>query len=321
MTLIRIAAAVMLSAIIWSVSAAPAFAWPDRTVKFFVPLGPGSGVDITARVLADRLAKKWGQSVVVENRPGGDAIVAVTAFISANDDHTLLFTPTGSFASHPYLHEKLPYDASALAPIARVTNTIVVLAVPASLNINSVKELLDMTRAQPGKLNWATATGTNEFLFQGFLKQSGLDMLKVPYRDTVSAVNDLAEGRIQAYVAAYAIVRSQVQAGKVKVLAVTNRERAKGAPEIPTVKEAGFPGLGFDGLVGIFGPRNMPNDVRARIAADVKEITGDTEVAAKLTATGQNTSPGTSAEFAAAYEEQRAQVAGVAKLLGLKMGR
>jgi tripartite-type tricarboxylate transporter receptor subunit TctC len=298
--------------------AAPASAWPERTVRFIVPLGPGSGVDITARLVGDSLSKKWGQPVIIENRPGGDGIIAVTGFIDANDDHVLLFSPTGAFASHPYQHEKLPYDANTLAPIARVTNTIVAFAVPTSLNINTLKELLDMAKAQPGKLNWASATATNEFLFQGYLKETGLDMAKVPYRDTVSAINDLSQGRIQMYVGAYAIMRPQLQSGKVKVLAVTNGERAKGAPDIPTVKEAGFPKLSFDGLVGVFGPRKLPDDIRKKIAADIRHVVTDPEIAAKLTATGQNVSPGTPIEFAAAYDAQRAQVDGVAKLLGLK---
>jgi tripartite-type tricarboxylate transporter receptor subunit TctC len=298
--------------------AAPASAWPERTVRFIVPLGPGSGVDITARLVGDSLSKKWGQPVIIENRPGGDGIIAITGFIGANDDHVLLFSPTGAFASHPYQHEKLPYDTNALAPIARVTNTIVAFAVPTSLNINTMKELLDMVKAQPGKLNWASATATNEFLFQGYLKETGVDMAKVPYRDTMSAINDLSEGRIQMYVGAYAIMRPQLQSAKVKVLAVTNGERAKGTPDIPTVKEAGFPKLSFDGLVGVFGPRKLPDDIRAKIAADIKQVVTHPEIAAKLTATGQNVSPGTPAEFAAAYDAQRAQVDGVAKLLGLK---
>jgi tripartite-type tricarboxylate transporter receptor subunit TctC len=299
-------------------SAAAASAWPDRTVRFLVPLGPGSGVDITARLVGDSLSKKWGQPVIIENRPGGDGIIAVTGFIGTNDDHTLLFTPTGAFSSHPYTQEKIPYDPKALSPIARVTNTIVAFAVPTSLNINSLKELLDMVKAQPGKLNWASATATNEFLFQGYLKENNLDMAKVPYRDTVSAINDLSEGRIQFYVGAYAIMRPQLQSGKVKVLAILNRERAKGASDIPTAREAGFPGLEFDGLVGIFGPNKMPDDVRAKIAADVKQVVSDTDISTKLTATGQNVSPGTPAEFAAAYQAQIAQVDAVAKLLGLK---
>jgi tripartite-type tricarboxylate transporter receptor subunit TctC len=144
-------------------AAAPASAWPDRNVRFIVSLGPGSGVDLTARLVGEALAKKWGQSVVVENRPGGDGIVAINAFIGANDDHILLFTPTGAYASHPFQHEKIPYDLNALAPIARVTNTIVAIGVPGSLGVNSIKELVAKIKAEPGKLNFAAATATNEF--------------------------------------------------------------------------------------------------------------------------------------------------------------
>ena len=103
--------------------------WPQRPVRFIIPLGPGSGVDITARLLADKLAAKWGQPVVVENRPGGDAFLAITAVLNAHDDHVLLFAPASTFTAHPLLHEKLPYDPKDLVSIARVTNTLIALGV------------------------------------------------------------------------------------------------------------------------------------------------------------------------------------------------
>jgi tripartite-type tricarboxylate transporter receptor subunit TctC len=298
-------------------AASPAAAWPERTVKFILPLGPGAGVDVTARMVADRLSKKWDQPVVVENRPGGDAMVAITAFISAHDDHTLLFSPAGSFTAHPYLHDKMPYDPRELAPIARVTNTIVGIGVPVSLNLASLKDLVALARAKPGTLNWVSATGTNEFLFNGFLKTADLSMARVPYRDTVQALNDLSEGRIQMFVGALAIMRPFVQAGKVKVLAVTNRERAATMPDVPTVKEAGYPELGFDGLVGLFGRRDMPNDLRERIAADVRAVI-DQEIITRLTAAGQAVTPGSAAEFEAEMKQQRAQIDATGKLLGMK---
>src|SRR5690242_17775951 len=121
--------------------------WPTRSVRFIVPLGPGSGVDIGARLIADKLATKWGKPVVVENKPGGDAIVAISAFTQANDDHTLLMAPTSTFTAHPYLHDKLPYDVNDLVPIARVSNTIVAAGVPASLGINSLDELIARCKA------------------------------------------------------------------------------------------------------------------------------------------------------------------------------
>jgi tripartite-type tricarboxylate transporter receptor subunit TctC len=317
-SLVRAAAAVILCAVAMPGTPSLAQSWPQRTVKFILPLGPGSGADISARLFADRLTKRWGQSVVVENRPGADGIVAINAFVSAADDHTLLFGPSSSFVAHPYLHDKLPYDRRDLSPVARISNTLVSVAVPGPMNVKSIADVMTMARAQPGKLNWATITGVTDLIVAGYLKSAGLDMAKVPYRDTVQALNDLAESRIHFYVAALAIVRPQVQAGRIKLLAITNRERAPDAPELPTVTEAGFPELAFDGLVGVYGPRDLRDEVRSRIAADVKAVAEDPEVKQRLTATGQLMRPGTAAEFAASIDEQSAKLAAFAKALGIK---
>jgi tripartite-type tricarboxylate transporter receptor subunit TctC len=141
---------------------------------------------------------------------------------------------------------------------------------------------------------------------------------KVPYRDPVQAVTDLADGRIQIYVAAYAIVQSQLQAGTIKVLAMTNGTRAPAAPDIPTVTEAGYPDLALDGLVGLFGPPDMASAVRERIAADIRSVAADPEVATRLAATGQTLNPGTAAEFAAAIEEQQAKIIAIARKMNIK---
>lgn len=299
-------------------SAAQAPAWPQRAVKFVIPLGPGSGVDITARVFADKLSAKWGQPVVVENRPGGDAFVAITSVTSAHDDHVLLFAPASTFTAHPLLHAKLPYDINDLVPIARVTSTLIGVAVPASLGVNTLQEFVAKLKAEPGKLNYASATGANDLLFLAWLKAENLNMAKVPYRDTVQAINDLAEGRVHAYVAAYAIMRPQVQAGKVKVIALTNRQHAASLPDIPTAREAGFKSLEMDGLVGLFGPREMTQAARDRIAADIRVIAAEPEVVTRLGSTGQVISPGTPAEFAQALADQRATVAAIGKTLEIK---
>ena len=291
--------------------------WPTRTVKFILPLGPGAGADITARLLADKLSARWGQPVVVENRPGGDGMVAITGFLGARDDHTLLFTPTSSFTAHPYQHDKLPYDQRELVPVARVSVTLVSISTGEASKIGSLKELFARARAEPGQLNWATITGMTDLIIAAYLKSNGIEMAKIPYRDTVQALNDAAEGRLHLYWAAYAIVRPQVQAGRVKVLAITNKQRAAAAPDIETVQEAGFPDLAFDGLVGLFSARDMPADVRERIAADVRAVAADPTIQTRLTATGQVVSPGTPAEFTAAIDEQRAQVASVASTLGI----
>jgi tripartite-type tricarboxylate transporter receptor subunit TctC len=290
--------------------------WPTRPVRFILTLGAGSGSDIGARLLADRLTQRWGQPVIVENRPGGDAIVAINAFVTAHDDHVLLFSPTSSFTAHAYLHDNLPYQPSDLVPITRVSNTIITISVPASLNVNSLKELAAMARAEPGKLNWAGVTGALDFVFAGWLKQEGLNINKVPYRNPVDAANDLAEGRVQVYEAALAIVRPQLESGKIKLLAVTNSVRAPTQPNLPTVAEAGYPALTIDGLVGLFGPTGMPLDLRQRITADIRAVV-DPTIEDRLTITGQLANIGGPEEFGKSIDEQRAKIADFAKQLGI----
>jgi len=313
-----LAAALLSVSPLLSQPSAAADAWPSRPVRFIITLGPGSGVDIGARLFADKLSAKWGQPVVVENRPGGDGIVAITSFLGAHDDHTLLVSPVSAFTAHPYFHDKLPYDPKDLIPIARISKTVVAVSVPASLNVNSLKELEALAREKPGQLNWTTATGFTDFVFAGYLHTVGLKMAKVPYKNPAGAAADLASGVIQVYMPAYAIVRPQVEAGKVKVLAVTNSERAPAIPDIPTAVEAGYPSLRFDGLVGLFGSPEIADAVRNKIADDIRAIAADPEIIKRLTATAQIVSPGNATEFAASIAEQREQVAAVAKLFGNK---
>ena len=300
-----------------SVSAS-AQSWPTRPVKFILTLGPGSGADIGARLLADRLTKKWDQPVVIENRPGGDGVVAISTFVGARDDHVLLFAPSSSFIGHPYLHDNLPYKPGDLAPIARVSNTVVAISVPVDLPVRSLKDFVELARAKPGELNWAGLTGGLDIMFEGWLKSIGADIKKVPYRNPVEAANDLASGRVQLYELAYAIARPQIQAGKIKALAVTNTARASAIPDIPTVAEAGYPALTIDGLVGLFGPPTMPKEMRERIAADIKAVMdGDPVITDRLIMTAQIPNPGGPDEFAKSIDEQRAVLAKAAKELGI----
>ena len=144
-------------------------------------------------------------------------------------------------------------------------------------------------------------------------------MAKIPYRNAVEAANDLAQGRVQVYRSALAIVQSQVQAGKVKVLAMSNSVRAPAAPDVPTSAEAGYPYLELDGLVGLFGPPSMPMALRQRIAADVKAVMdSDPAIGVRLTRTGQISNPGEPEEFAKAIDEQRARIAAAAEVIGVK---
>ena len=313
---VSIAALVALAAPFLPTAVSADQAWPTRPVKFILTLGPGSGADIGARLFADRLSQRWGQPIVVENRPGGDGIVAINSFVSAHDDHQLLFSPTSSFTAHPFLHDHLPYKPADLLPIARVSNTIITISTPASLNVNSLTQLMALARAQPGKLNWAGVTGALDFIFAGWLKREGLDIAKIAYKNPVDAANDLAEGRVQVYESALAIIRPQLQTGKVKLLCVTNTVRAPTEPDLPTAQEAGQPALTIDGLVGLFGPTGMPLALRQRIAAEIRAVADDT-IKQRLVTTGQLLNVGGPEDFAKSIDGQRAQVAAFAKELGV----
>jgi tripartite-type tricarboxylate transporter receptor subunit TctC len=297
-------------------SLAQAPVWPQRPVKFIVPLGPGSGADIGARLLADRLLARWGKPVVIENRPGADGLVAIQAFVNAADDHTLLYTPSGSFTVHPLQYEKLPYVPEDLVPIARVSNTIIAMGVPTSLKIGALAEFAKYARAEAGKLNAAVVSGITEFTFDYFLKTAGLSIAKVPYRDIVQAATDLSEGRLQVMMSSYAILQPHVLGGRIKVLAVNGHERTTILPGIPTANESGFPALEVEGLVGLFGPRGISNALRQRIGAEVVAAAGDPTIAERLAGTAQVPNPGGPAEFAAAIDRQRAQIATIAQALG-----
>ena len=173
---------------------ASAQSYPQRAVRFILPFGPAAGVDITARLLADKLSTRWGKPVVVENRPGGDGLVAINAFISANDDHTLLFVPASTYTAHPYSHEKLPYDAERdLQPIVNVTHHRDRACAPESLNVKSLAEFVALARAKPDTLNVAAAAGNSDLILTSFVKTQNLPVARVPYRDIQQAPNDLAE--------------------------------------------------------------------------------------------------------------------------------
>jgi tripartite-type tricarboxylate transporter receptor subunit TctC len=302
------------------ITPASAQSYPQRAVKFILPFGPAAGVDITARLLGDKLAQRWGKPVVVENRPGANGLVAINAFTSAADDHTLLFVPASTYTAHPYTVAKVPYDAERdLLPIVNVTVIVIALSAPESLPVKSLAEFVALARAKPDTLNVAAAAGNSDLIMSGFIKTQKVPVTKVPYRDIMQAPNDLSEGRIQLLMSSYASMRPLIQAGKIKVLAITSRQRVGIAPDIPTVAEAGFPYLGMDSLIGLYGPRGMPQALRDSVAADVRAVVeADPTIATRLAATGQVVDIRGPAEFTAGIKEIRDQLASIAQTLGIK---
>ncbi len=294
--------------------------YPSRTVRFIVPYGAASASDITARLFADRLSARWGKPVVVEDRPGGDGLVALNAFVGAHDDHTLFFGPAGTFEVLPYDQDTPPFDAkSDIVPIVCVSEVVLAVSVPASMNVNTLDELVKLAQAQPGKLNAAAASGISDFLLFGFIKNMGLQITKVPYRDIMQAPNDLAADRIQVLATSLAVVQPLAHAGRVKVLAVTSDRRAPAAPDIPTAKEAGYPALTFESLFGLFGPRGIPDDERKSIAADISSVANaDPAIGKRIADIGTIKSIRGPSEFAASVDQQRLRIADIARTLGLK---
>jgi tripartite-type tricarboxylate transporter receptor subunit TctC len=292
--------------------------WPTRVVRFIVPFGPGAGADIGARLFAGKLQVKWRQPVVIENKPGSDGIVAIQAFLGANDDHVLMFGPSGGFVVHPFMYTKLPYNRADLIPIARVSNTILAVAVKKDAPYNNIKEFTEAARAAPGTFNSGLVQGITELTFWGYQHHEKLQITQVPYRDVNLAPVELGEGRIQVVMSALAVVQPQWRAGRIKLIAVTTKNRVKAAPEVPTAREQGYPSLEIEGMAGLFGIRSMSEQLKEKIAADVREVTADGSISERLETTGQIVNLGGPKEFASSIAEQSANVAAVVKAIDFK---
>ena len=286
--------------------------WPQKTVRFIIPLPPGSGTDLAGRLVAERLTERWGQPVVVENRQGADGIPAVSSFLSARDNHTFLLSFAGVITFNALLHERLPYDpATDLVPIAPVIDNFLGVSATALLKVNSLAELVQAARKQPGKLNWAATPGLPYYVLLALQKSAGIDMVQVSYRDFAPAYHDLNQGRLHVAATGVPTLAPHHQAGTAKLLFVTNRDRSPQTPDVPTAAEAGYGELTFEGTVGLYGWRDMPASLKERIATDLNAITADPAFRARAIAVGTAPRGGTPAAFATAIEEQRGKIAAI----------
>jgi tripartite-type tricarboxylate transporter receptor subunit TctC len=292
--------------------------WPTRTVRFVLPFGPGSGADTAARLITGKLQQKWGQPVIIDGKPGGDGLLSVQAVVSAKDDHTLFFGPSSMFVVQRYMHPDASFNPETdLAPIAGVAKVQIAVAVPTSLGISTLTQFVALARAKPDATSYAVAPGFSEFVFDGFVKENGLAIAKVPYRDISTSPVDLGENRIQLSMQSYAAMRTYAQTGKIKIIAINDRERSPIAPDIPSVVESGYPSLLASPVLGLLGPRGMPIDLRRRIAADVLAALDDKTVRDRLALTLQPPTPLRVDAYTAALKEQYAQVAHIASVLGV----
>jgi tripartite-type tricarboxylate transporter receptor subunit TctC len=293
--------------------------WPERPVKLIVTFPPGSANDAAARIFADGLSKRWGKPVVVEDKPGAEGTIGVGSFVSAQDDHTLLYTVAGSVSVAPLLIDKLTYDVDRdLVPIAATTAIVLTLAVSNDLAVDTITNLVDVLRSNPGKYAWTSGPSLPRYVFASFLKRNGLLMTFISYRDASQPQADLGEGRIQVLVTSMTASASPVQTGKARFLAVINPTRAAALPELQTARELGHPELEIDGLAGIFGGSTMPAELRNRIAADVAAICQEPEARRKLEAAGHNVLDGTTEELKDGIARQRAWLGKVTKIIDIR---
>jgi tripartite-type tricarboxylate transporter receptor subunit TctC len=251
--------------------------FPSRTVRIIVPFPPGGANDSVARAMADRLSRKWGRSVIVENRPGGGTTIGTRAVIdSAPDGHTLLFTSSSSLVVTPHTMSVNFNPLTDLAPIILAVNISPALAVGNHLPAKSVRALIALAKQNPGKLTFASAgTGTyTHVTMQYFTKLAGIDMLHVPYSGTTPALTDLLGGRIDAYLVAVAALKDLDQAGKLKIIGMATAARHPELPDIPTIGET-VPGLGVDVWFSFSAPAHTPANILDQLHADMAVILQD----------------------------------------------
>jgi tripartite-type tricarboxylate transporter receptor subunit TctC len=293
--------------------------WPARAVKIIVPFSAGSANDVSARLYADGLARRWSKPVIVENKPGADAILGGGAFANVRDDHTLLYGTASMVTVSPLLQEVLPYDpARDMVPISSTASSIFVIAVHDQLPVRSLQELAQLARSKPGELSWSSGPSLPHFVFAAMLARNALRQVYIPYRDAMNQQTDFGEGRVQILSHALQSVRGPVAAGKARILAVTSPRREPGLPDVPTVAEVGFPEMEIEGLTGLFGWRGMPPALRDRISVDVQAVAGDSSIRSRIEAGGQRVLGSTPDEFSAAIERQRTRIQQISRIVDLR---
>ena len=282
----------LLAATGWlALIALPAAAqYPVRPVRFIVPFPVGGGVDIVARALADKLTARLGQTIVIDNKPGGGTTIGTEAAAKATPDgYSLLVGPIGGQAIVFAYYPKLGFDIRRdFAPISKIGYGTIVLVVPPSLGVNSVRELIALAKAKPGQLTFASSgTGALIHLTGELFKQmAGIDLLHVPYKGTAQFLPDLIDGRISMALDSLPAHLPQIKAGRLRALAVASRQRSTQLPEVPTIAEAGVPGFESVTDYALYAPAGTPKDIIALLNRETNLALGQADLRAKLAAQG-----------------------------------
>jgi tripartite-type tricarboxylate transporter receptor subunit TctC len=302
---------------------AQAQTYPTKPVKLVVPFPPGGSLDIAGRLIAQKLSDAWGQSVVVENKPGaGGNIGADFVAKSPADGYTILLGALSTHAVNPSLYKTMPYDAARdFAPITLIAVTPNVLVVNSSLQVGSAKEFVAYAKANPGKLAFGSGSNGSAGHLAGelFKVETGTDAVHVPFKGGAPATQALLAGDTQFMFDNLANAMAQVKAGRIKALAVTTAERSKLVPDLPTMAEAGLPGFDISTWYGLFAPAGTPPAIVAKWNAEVTKILNSPDVRAKLVADGADPQPNTPEQFAQFIARELAKYARIVKASGAKV--
>ena len=304
-----------------SANLAAAQSYPERRITFVVPYPAGGATDVAARLLANKLSEAWKQTVVVENKSGGGGVVGNDYVAKAAPDGYTVLVAITQIIQAPSLVAKLPYDVfKDLAPVTQVGLSTIVLTVPEAQPIKSVKELVELAKANPGKVPYGSfGNATTSHLYGELLKKNaGIDMTHVPYRGAAPLLTDLLNNTVTAGFLDLTTAGAQIAAGKIRALAVGGEKRRTQLPNVPTMAELGFPGFEAEGWIGVFVPALTPKDVVTKLSAELARIIASPEGVAGLEAVSLMPVGGSAEAFEAALRRDYARWADVVKATGVK---
>jgi tripartite-type tricarboxylate transporter receptor subunit TctC len=294
--------------------------YPSKPIRMLVGFSPGGGTDVAARIIGRKLSETWGQQVIVDNRAGAGGLVAFELTAKANPDGYTLLATSPSFAIQPGISAKLPYDPIRdFTPITQASSAPYLLVLYPGVEAKSVKELINLARANPGKLNYASGgIGSAQHLTaELFRLMAGINIVHVPYKGAVS-VPDVIAGRIQMLFSGVPQALSHVQAGRLRALGVTTPARSPAVPDVPTVAEAGVPGYAVTVWYGILATGRTPGPIIDKLHAGFVNALQSPEVRQQLTALGLEPVGNTPAQFGATIKSEIAQWGEVVKRAGIK---
>jgi tripartite-type tricarboxylate transporter receptor subunit TctC len=284
----RVLAACLLACVLGGATGARAQAsgYPRQPVKVLVPYAPGGLPDTVARVVGQRLSEKWGHAVVVENKPGGNGVVAAQALMaSPADGYTLMVSDMSMFVINPFIYDKLPYDAQKdFTAISLIARAPLFLAVQPSLPANNFPEFVALAKAQPGTFSYGSSGigSIHHITFESIKAALGIDVLHVPFKGTGQSVPAVVSGQVSAVFSAFPSLAGFAKEGKLKLIAVNSKERSSLAPDVATIAETSIPGFDFAPSIGIWGPAGTPAAVAHKVAADVAEVLKEAALAERL---------------------------------------